>query len=157
MLVFTAPKDGQYVVEVRDELYRGRAEFNYRLTIGEVPLVTSAFPAGGKRGTTIPVSLYGFNLGDDDQLSVAIAADAPVAQRLERATDASNHIALAVGDDMEVVEAEPNDAADKATVTQLPAVLNGIIEREGDFDYFKFTATQGQRLNDRIAELKVFL
>lgn len=146
VLVFTAPNDGQYVVEVRDELYRGRAEFNYRLTIGELPFVTSAFPAGGKRGTTVPVSLQGINLKDANKLSVAIAADAPLDTRLERTADVSNDVALAVGDDAEVLEAEPNDAADKATATQVPAVLNGVIEREGDFDYFKFSATKGQRL-----------
>ncbi|MBC8350444.1 MAG: hypothetical protein H8E66_00550 [Planctomycetes bacterium] len=150
LLVFDVPKDGQYVVEVRDELFRGRAEFNYRLTVGELPFVASAFPVGGKRGTTTPVSLEGINLGDVNKLSFAIPAEVPIEERhVERVSTPlglSNDIALALGDDAELNEAEPNDVADKATVFQVPSVLNGVIEREGDIDNYKFQATKGQRL-----------
>ena len=146
LLVFTAPRDGQYIVEVRDELYRGRAEFNYRLTIGQLPFVTSAFPAGGKRGATIPVKLRGINL-TKTEFALDFAADTPVGgPRWRRAADTANDLAFAVGEDPEVIEVEPNDGAEQATATQVPATANGVIEQPGDVDYFKFNAAKGQRL-----------
>ncbi|MCP4172474.1 MAG: hypothetical protein GY758_17060, partial [Fuerstiella sp.] len=148
-LTFTAPHDGEYVVEVRDELYRGRSEFTYRLTIGELPFVTSAFPAGGRRGTTIPVRLTGYNLGDTTTVNVVTAAETPQNRQFERVTTslgASNSIAFETGDPPELTEGEPNDDADRAVVAAVPATFNGVIERDGDFDCFKFEAKKGQRL-----------
>ena len=56
------PKDGQYVLEIRDALYRGREDFVYRITVGELPFVTSIFPLGGPAGTQTTVELKGWNL-----------------------------------------------------------------------------------------------
>ncbi len=149
-LIFTVPHDGQYVLEVRDDLYRGRAEFNYRLTIGELPCVTSVYPAGGKRGTTIPLQIEGYNLDNLTQRNWSFAANASVGQPIfERVTSArgpSNDFALDVSDDTEVLEVEPNNHAAHATPITVPAVLNGVIERDGDVDLFKFTVDKNQRL-----------
>src|SRR5262249_34551038 len=43
------------------------------------------------------------------------------------------------------LEQEPNDEVAKATVVneQLPVAFNGIIEKKGDVDFFKFTAKKG--------------
>ncbi len=40
------PKSGQYVLEIRDALYRGREDFVYRVALGELPFVTDIFPLG---------------------------------------------------------------------------------------------------------------
>ena len=40
------PADGEYVLEIRDAIYRGREDFVYRITVGELPFVTEHFPAG---------------------------------------------------------------------------------------------------------------
>ena len=44
------PKNGQYVLEIRDSLYRGREDFVYRIAVGELPFVTGIFPLGGQTG-----------------------------------------------------------------------------------------------------------
>ena len=49
----------QYLVEVRDSLFRGREDFIYRLSIGALPYVTDIYPLGGKRGTSVTVELHG--------------------------------------------------------------------------------------------------
>ena len=59
---FEVPHDGTYTVEVRDSLYRGREDFVYRLTLGELPFVTGIFPLGGKVGEKTSVALTGWNL-----------------------------------------------------------------------------------------------
>ncbi|OFW07394.1 MAG: hypothetical protein A3H96_05325 [Acidobacteria bacterium RIFCSPLOWO2_02_FULL_67_36] len=38
------PADGEYVLEIRDALYRGREDFVYRIAIGERPVVGGALP-----------------------------------------------------------------------------------------------------------------
>lgn len=155
LLVFTAPKDGEYIVEVRDDLYRGRAEFNYRLTLGELPYVTGVFPAGGQRGTTVPVRLEGFGLGESAKTAIALAADAAVgsrhAARVAGPRGVTNDFQLEVGDDPEVNETEPNDAAGQAAAVAIPSVVNGLLERDGDVDVFSFTAKKGEHVLFEIA------
>ena len=50
VLHFEVPQDGQYTVEIHDSIFRGREDFVYRLTMGELPFVTGIFPLGGRGG-----------------------------------------------------------------------------------------------------------
>ncbi len=56
------PADGEYVLEIKDSLYRGREDFVYRITVGELPFITSIFPLGGPAGAQTGVKLEGWNL-----------------------------------------------------------------------------------------------
>jgi len=47
LLHFVIPADGQYVIEIKDALFRGREDFVYRLTLGDLPCPLIAFPLGG--------------------------------------------------------------------------------------------------------------
>ena len=62
VLHFEVPRDGEYTVEIHDSVFRGREDFVYRLTIGELPFVTGIFPLGGKAGEKTTVALTGWNL-----------------------------------------------------------------------------------------------
>ena len=46
VLLFEVPEDGQYVVEIKDAIYRGRPDFVYRITLGELPYITGSLPVG---------------------------------------------------------------------------------------------------------------
>ncbi|MCX7424372.1 MAG: hypothetical protein NTW96_01840, partial [Planctomycetia bacterium] len=61
-LLFEVPESGEYVLAINDALYRGREDFVYRITIGEVPFVTSIFPLGGRVGEPAHVEMDGWNL-----------------------------------------------------------------------------------------------
>ena len=50
IILFEVPQDGEYVFSITDAIYRGREDFVYRVTIGELPFVTSIFPLGGQVG-----------------------------------------------------------------------------------------------------------
>jgi hypothetical protein len=50
VLHFEVPADGEYIVEIRDALYRGREDFVYRLSIGELPFVTGVFLPARRTG-----------------------------------------------------------------------------------------------------------
>jgi hypothetical protein len=62
VVFFKIPEDGDYVLEVRDSIYRGREDFIYRVSIGELPFISSAFPLGGREGEALVSSLRGWNL-----------------------------------------------------------------------------------------------
>lgn len=62
LIDFTAPADGEYVVGVYDYLYRGGAEYFYRLTIHSAPHVDFVFPPSGEPGTNASYTVYGRNL-----------------------------------------------------------------------------------------------
>jgi len=62
VLSFDVPADGRYILEIRDAIYRGREDFVYRLSLGEIPFVTSAWPLGARIGTKTKIRLKGWNL-----------------------------------------------------------------------------------------------
>ena len=62
VLYFEVPRDDRYTVEIRDSLYRGREDFVYRITLGEIPFLTSVFPLGARVDSELKVQLQGWNL-----------------------------------------------------------------------------------------------
>jgi hypothetical protein len=71
VLVYDIARDGEYVIEIKDSIYRGREDFVYRIAIGELPFVTSIFPLGGKASETTSVELKGWNLPTNQYWTVA--------------------------------------------------------------------------------------
>ena len=61
-IFYEVPKDGDYVLSIYDGIYRGREDFVYRITAGELPFVTSIFPLGGKAGDRVAIGMKGWNL-----------------------------------------------------------------------------------------------
>src|SRR5205823_11873678 len=66
-LSILAPKDGTYIIQVRETSYGGRAEFAYRLHAGTFPRPTAVYPAGGKAGEMLSVNFLGDPTGNFPQ------------------------------------------------------------------------------------------
>jgi len=147
VLVFAVPKDGEYVLEVRDILFRGRPSFVYRLSIGALPFATSLFPLGAQRNTVAAVELRGVNL-PAATLDLACGVDSPPRRLMGLSAQSSawNLLPFAAGDVPEIRETEPNDTLAQANRVPVPVTINGRIDRRGDNDYFIFTAQAGQAL-----------
>ncbi|OHB86668.1 MAG: hypothetical protein A2V98_10945, partial [Planctomycetes bacterium RBG_16_64_12] len=147
VLVYNVPTDGQYLVGVRDVIYRGREDFIYRLSIGALPYITHIFPLGCQRDSDAQVELHGVNL-PTESVSFNVPADSPPLRQVELSGDGptSNALPFAVGDAGETQEAEPNDAVDQANRVEVPVTINGRIQQSGDTDCFIFNAEQGQTL-----------
>jgi hypothetical protein len=66
-LIHTFAKGGTYTLKVSDTLGGGNAgrsnDFYYRLTIGELPVITSVFPLGGPSNAPFTLSFEGANVG----------------------------------------------------------------------------------------------
>ena len=101
--------DGEYVAEIKDALYRGREDFVYRVTIGDLPFVTSMFPLGGRAGAQTAVAVTGWNL-PLKKVTMDARGKAPGVYPLplKRAELDSNPAMLALDALPEALEKEPN-------------------------------------------------
>ncbi len=62
LIDFTAPADGDYLVQVYDFLYRGSSEYFYRLSFRTGPYIDFVSPPVGRPGTRSEFKVYGRNL-----------------------------------------------------------------------------------------------
>ena len=146
-----APEDGIYRVEVRDSSYRGAGNFYYRVHVGHFPRPLIAFPAGGQTGKEIELTLLGDPSGSfKDKIKLPANPDANFGYLPKgNGISAPSANKVRVSPFPDIMEVEPNNNWKLATATELtlPLAFNGIISEDGDFDYFKFKAKKGQRLN----------
>jgi hypothetical protein len=119
VMFFPVPEDGDYTVEIRDIIYRGRPDFIYRLTIGELPYVTDIFPLGGQTGSRAAIQLHGYNLAKN-----TITFDLP--KEPQKIT----------------IEGMPFLVDSKCE----PAVINGKIQKPGDVANYPLTVKAGEKL-----------
>ncbi len=139
VLYYEVPRDGTYVLEVRDSIYRGREDFIYRISIGEIPYITDIFPLGGRSGESATVELTGWNL-PVDSVRIQPSFDGgriihPIV--VEEDNIATNRVGFIVDNLPELLEREPNDTRDGSQRVSTNTVINGRIERPGDVDYFQ--------------------
>jgi hypothetical protein len=152
VLLFKVPEDGQYVVEIKDAIYRGRPDFVYRITLGELPFITGVFPLGGPAGAAATAKLSGWNLPAD-----TLTIDAPNMTpglhplSVRKGEMTSNTMPFSVDTLPECLEREPNDSPPAAQAVTLPVIVNGRIDRPDDWDVFRFEGRAGQEL---IAEVR---
>lgn len=147
VLFFEVPEDGQYIIEIKDAIYRGRPDFVYRITIGEIPFVRSIFPLGGPAGGQTTVELTGWNLPVDNLMVDTKDKDAGTHPLSVRADDStSNSVPFAVDTLPECLERESNDSPQAAQPLTLPTIVNGRIDRAGDWDVFRIEGRGGEQV-----------
>jgi hypothetical protein len=142
---FEVPRDGEYVIQIRDSIYRGREDFVYRITVGEVPYVTSIFPLGAPSGAQTAVEMTGWNLPAKTLISTNREPGIyPLFARTGKWI--SNPMPIAVDTLPECLEQEPNDSQESAQPVTLPIIVNGRIDHPGDWDVFRFRGRAGEEI-----------
>ena len=145
VLHYEIPKDGEYVVEIRDSIYRGREDFVYRIALSELPYVTSIFPLGGPANAQTTVELRGWNLpltsltltnGEPGIYPLALRQEDGIANGLPFAVDALP----------ECLEQEPNNTIATAQPVTLPIIVNGRIGKPGEWDIFRIKGRAGDTI-----------
>jgi len=142
VIYYEVPADGTYVVQIRDSIYRGREDFVYRITLGQLPFVTGIFPLGARAGQEVTVELQGWNLVET-QLTFRALVDRnrPLRWYSIPQTDKVNiQFPLRIDMMSEILDQEPNDTPQTAQEISLPVVINGRIDRPDDKDVFRFNA-----------------
>lgn len=153
VVIHTIARTGSYTLRVTDALNGGSDRHFYRLTVGELPYVTSVFPLGTRTVASAPISVRGVHLGvlrpvgtpvprpgdrDMAPLRVATPGRPPL-----------NELHVALGRHPEVVELEGNNTIATAQPVAWPATINGRITRAAgtaDRDLFRLDARQGQQI-----------
>ena len=147
LLGYEIPRDGDYVVEIHDSIYRGREDFIYRITIGELPLIASVFPLGGKTGSRTRIETHGWNLPAarvTEDFRGQAKGVYPVTLRQGGWT--SNAVPFAL-DSLREASAKPGiGSREKAQKVKLPGIVNGRIEQPGESQFFRFDGRAGDEI-----------
>jgi hypothetical protein len=162
VLSYKLPEQGVYTVSITDREKGGGMDHFYRVNAGPLPYITGVFPLGVRSGKTAQVSVSGVNLGDSHQVDVHPPKSAdgwttlPVEMKNGQGSSL-NKVTLAVGNEPEILEQEPNNTPAHAQVISLPVTINGHIDAgtnasgKSDEDYFRFHAKKGQSLDIQVA------
>ena len=144
-LFYEVAKDGEYVLTIADAIYRGREDFVYRITIGELPFVTSIFPLGGRMGRPVSIEISGWNL-QKATLAPPAKNARPGIYRIPARSKGfiSNRVAFALDTLPECFDKESNNDLSHAQKVTLPVIVNGRSDRPNDWDVFRFEGRAGQ-------------
>ncbi len=147
VLFYNVPKDGEYTLEIRDSIFRGREDFVYRIAMGELPFVTSIFPLGGKADKKTRVRISGKNL-PSKTVKLRSGSKEPYATLMPVKKNGlnSNPVRFGVDSLPEKLESEPNNRSADAQALKLPIIINGRIQKRGDIDIFSFKGKAGQEI-----------
>jgi hypothetical protein len=160
LIAFTPPADGTYVARVTDLQLASSPEHFYRLSAGELPLVTDCFPLAVPAKAETPVRLIGYNLPADATAVVKAGEGGDATVPVDPARfRARRPLAVRVVPAAEPEEAEPNDAPERANSIHIPArpepgageaapgrggAVHGRIGASGDADLYAFESEAGK-------------
>ncbi|MGD9419563.1 MAG: PPC domain-containing protein [Verrucomicrobiota bacterium JB025] len=150
--LFVVPEDGDYVCSIHDSIYRGREDFVYRMTIGEIPFLTGIRPLGCRMGERPAISLSGWNL-NGAELSPLPDGSKPGTYSLSAKSGklVSNPVPFEVGADPEWSESEHSPDTSDARALKLPVTVNGRIRTRHETDVYRFHGSKGQQV---VAEVR---
>ena len=144
VVIYEVPEDGDYLFAIYDAIYRGREDFVYRVSIGELPFVTSIFPLGGPAAAPPAVALSGVNLAGAEARATPGTPGVQVLVGRGRGGQLSNPVSFALDTLPECLETEGNDTERRAQRLALPVIVNGRIDRPGDADVFQIEGRAGE-------------
>ena len=135
------PSAGVYAIGIRDREFRGGSEFEYRLQVGDIPVVARVLPMGLPRGKTSKVRLIGSNL-PAGEVMVEVPANAVAGSKIPvvipgMAEQPLGELFVVAGEFAEVTE---------GSVIAVPGTANGAITQPGKTDTWVFHAKKGQPL-----------
>ena len=152
-LSLVVPKDGRYILVLRDSGYLGSTNNWYLLNVDEAIAPTLVYPLGGQPGESLRLRVIGDAGGSFSQdVKLPDQPDNGYTFKPEyKGLNALTGLPLRVNR-LNNVSEDPRIKNDtfgdvKNVEPQAPTVaFNGIIERAGDNDYFKLRLKKGQRV-----------
>lgn len=153
-----APTDGTYSVAVSDGGGSGE-DAGYVLHVGTFVRPAAIFPVGGPAGEQVRVKLLGDAGGSRTQDVKLPARPDPhhVLYPTDGKTTAPTPHPFRVSPFPNVMEAEPNDDLRQATPSPggWPVAFNGILDKVGDRDHYRFQALKGDALDVQVFAVRL--
>jgi hypothetical protein len=145
-----APKDGTYIVRLREATYGGNDACHYRLHIGTFPRPTAVFPLGGRVGELLDLKFFSEATGEFVQqvkLPSTLQTKFAVFAELDGLTAPTPNW-IRVSDFGNVFATPSSHDREHATVVEQapPFALNGILLTNRQEDWFQFPAVKDQKL-----------
>lgn len=157
---YTFKEGGDYLLEVKDVLNRGGAEFFYRVRVGDFPIAAAALPMGIKRGSKAKVGFSGPAVEGVAPVDVEAPSDPAVNVVWVAPKGASGlsgwPVPVAISDLDEAVETEPNNNAKEANRIAVPGAVSGRFLKSDDVDFYAFSAKKGQKLTIEAQALEYY-
>lgn len=139
------PEEGDYTVAIRDVIYRGREDFVYRISIGELPYVTAIFPLGAIVGSHASIELSGWNLPVKTYHPETEATGVQVLAK-GKADWKANPMPFDVESLPEVAQTNAVFCLKQARRVSLPVIVNGRISHPGEKALFRIDADAGEEI-----------
>ncbi len=154
LLVHKFAANGKYRIRISEETLGGSPEHFYKLSIGEFPEVVGIFPLSVAANSNAEVEMVGYNIPSKNKVKVKAekSGEMDVVVDLEK-FHSRKAFKVLVTDDVELVEAEPNNSPSEATPMKIPGAISGRIsattnpvtkETSDDVDLFRFDAKANQ-------------
>jgi hypothetical protein len=145
VLAWPISREGDYVLAIRDAIFRGREDFVYRAAIGEFPYVTSVFPMGARQGSHAHIQLTGWNL--PTTRFAPSAKDSGVHELgTKEVAWRANPVLFDVENLPERLLSKPTPSNREALRVKLPSVINGRIAQPGDSALFRINGGAGEEI-----------
>jgi len=147
-LTATLPADGEYTIELHDQLYRGASPSHFRLKVGALEFADQAFPLAVAKGSKAHLSLPNSTIAGEHAFD-ATAAQYPHQSNVAVPATATQFTGAAprllISDLAEIAEA----AREANKLPQLPAApvgASGVLSAAGEEDRYELPVTPGQKL-----------
>jgi hypothetical protein len=151
VIFYKIPREGDYRLRIRDSIYRGREDFVYRLTLGELPFITGITPLGAKAGSEVDLTFHGANLSEHHFPRHVVPNETGIVELTASGPGGrSNPIAFHVEAMKEDAEREDNNRIGIANPVTSPGLINGTISVPGDVDFFKVEGRGGRPMSFEI-------
>jgi len=137
-------KPGKYFLELREAAYGGNNSQLYRMHVGRFPRPVAFVPAGGRPGETIDVRLLGD--GQPRRVKITLPKGKRTAEYFPTGPGgtAPTPLVLSVRDVPNFIE--PDSGMTKPMSFEVPGAINGVIDKPGQVDRWRWTAKRGDRL-----------
>lgn len=155
-VAFISPRDGRYILELRDSGYGGSTNNWYLMHVGEAIAPTLTYPLGGQPGQKVKVRMLG-DVGGAFTQEVTLPSEPSDSFELVaeyKGMKALSGLPFRVNQATNVMEnpQADNDSMNSVTGDQaqaLPVAFNGIIEKEKDVDFYRVSLKKGQQVTFR--------
>ena len=147
IIFFEPQEDGIYQVQIHDSIYRGREDFVYRISVAEKPFITSMFPLGTMTNKTIDAQIDGWNLPSQKATINMKGSGRNKTKFLQINNENlfSNKVPYLVEELPDCIEKNGTTIKNPQAVN-LPIIINGKIEINGESDFFSFEARKNEKI-----------
>lgn len=146
-LTYTFAAAGEYLIEVRDSMWRGGNDFNYRLRIGDFPCAIAPLPLAAPRGRKVTVAFAGPTVDGVAPVEITTPADAGVEAVPVTPVGTSGlpgwPVTLALSEFDELLALEPTPPG--GLPLPVPGGVTGRFARKAQVDRFRIAARKGQK------------